>query len=97
MNVASTPDQPIHIGDGFHCSDLSVASGLADPTILAVQQAALASMKVWLADWKPSVASGGGDGARIHVGISLSEGRSTPAPSKPISAWNIGAGRVESQ
>lgn len=63
---------------------------MVDPTILAVQQAALASMKVWIADWKPSVASGGG--ARIHVGVSLSEGRSTPAPSKPISAWSKGAG-----
>jgi len=92
LNVASTQDQPIYVGNGFHCSDLSVASGLADPTILAVQQAALASMKVWIADWKPSVASDGGDNVRIHVGILSSQGRSTPAPSKPISAWSKGAG-----
>ena len=97
MNVTSTQDQPIHVGDGFHCSDLSTASGLVDPTILAVQQAALASIKVWIADWKPSVASGGRDGGGIHAETSLSQGRSSPAPSKPISAWNKGAGVVEKQ
>lgn len=89
----STPEQPIGVGDGFHCSDLSTASGVADPTILAVQQAALASMKTWLADWKPSAAP---SGARVPAPASGSgatpEGRTQPAPHKPLSAWNKGAG-----
>lgn len=42
------------ISNGFHCSDLGTASGLADPTIEAVQTAALLAMKNWLAEWKPS-------------------------------------------
>jgi len=92
LNVASTQDQPIYVGGGFHCSDLLTASGLADPTILAVQQAALASIKVWIADWKPNVASGGRDGGGIYAEVSLSQGRSSPAPSKPNSAWTKGAG-----
>ncbi|KAF7775751.1 hypothetical protein Agabi119p4_4144 [Agaricus bisporus var. burnettii] len=93
LDVKSTPEQPIGLGDGFHCSDLSTASGLADPTILAVQQAALASMKRWLADWKPSAAH---DGARVPAPASGSgpkpEGRTKPAPRKPLSAWSKGAG-----
>lgn len=93
LNVKSTPQQPIGLGDGFHCSDLSTASGLADPTILAVQKAALTSMKMWLADWKPGVSS---DSARAPAPKSdqntIPQGRTGAAPIKPISAWNKGAG-----
>ncbi|KAJ8495908.1 hypothetical protein ONZ45_g12655 [Pleurotus djamor] len=53
LNVQSTDLQPIALGDGFHCSDLSARSAV-DATIAAVQQHALASMKTWLATWKPS-------------------------------------------
>ncbi|KAG6854358.1 hypothetical protein C0991_007863 [Blastosporella zonata] len=52
--VQSTAQQPIFIGDGFHCSDLKTASGQADPTIMAVQVAALGYFKTWLAEWKPN-------------------------------------------
>lgn len=55
--VDSTSTQPVAMGDGFHCSDLATASGAADPTILAVQQAGLSNMKTWLATWKPSDAN----------------------------------------
>lgn len=54
LNIPSTPQMPIYLSDGFHCSDLSVANGLVDSTVLDVQKAALASMKAWLATWKPS-------------------------------------------
>lgn len=50
----STNSQPIAIGDGYHCSDLSSAAGVIDETINAVQTKALANMKTWLAEWKPS-------------------------------------------
>lgn len=52
--IPSTPQQPIKVGDGFHCTDMGTSSGLADPTVGAVQTAALAAMKGWLAQWKPS-------------------------------------------
>lgn len=52
INVKSTPQQPIAVSDGFHCSDLGTASGVADSTVRAVQLQALASMKSWLATWK---------------------------------------------
>ncbi|KAL1741263.1 serine carboxypeptidase S28-domain-containing protein [Schizophyllum fasciatum] len=52
LNVASTSEQPIMISDGIHCSDLGASSGRIDPTVYAVQQGALKSMAVWLADWK---------------------------------------------
>jgi pimeloyl-ACP methyl ester carboxylesterase len=93
LNVQSTPQQPIAVGDGFHCSDLSTASGIADPTIHAVQQAALASMKTWLAAWKPKASS---SGTRVPAPASgsgtIPQGRTGPAPHKPLSAWDKGAG-----
>ncbi|KAG6820692.1 hypothetical protein H0H93_013211 [Arthromyces matolae] len=52
--VQSTPQQPIYISDGFHCSDLTTKAGLADPTIRAVQDAALGYFRDWLAQWKPN-------------------------------------------
>jgi len=52
--VPSSPWQPIGLSDGFHCSDLGTSSGLIDPTIAFVQDAALASMKHWLSTWRPS-------------------------------------------
>ncbi|KIM91231.1 hypothetical protein PILCRDRAFT_59170 [Piloderma croceum F 1598] len=54
QNIQSSPTQPIFVSDGFHCSDLSTAAGLVDPTIAHVQSEALSYMKTWLADWKPS-------------------------------------------
>ncbi|KAG6861573.1 hypothetical protein C0995_014869 [Termitomyces sp. Mi166 len=52
--VQSTPNQPIYIGDGFHCSDLKTLAGQVDPTINTVQVAALGYFKTWLSQWKPS-------------------------------------------
>ncbi|KAF8969331.1 serine carboxypeptidase S28-domain-containing protein [Flammula alnicola] len=84
LNVQSTASQPIAVGDGFHCSDLG-ASAAIDPTIAAVQTKALASMKTWLAAWKPK-----------SNGFPVKTPRSTPAPStkvsppvspKPVNAW----------
>ncbi|KAF8055883.1 serine carboxypeptidase S28-domain-containing protein [Lyophyllum atratum] len=54
INVPSTAEQPIGLGDGFHCSDLLTSAGNVDATVRAVQVKALASMKMWLATWKPT-------------------------------------------
>ena len=53
VTVKSTAYQPIMMGDGFHCSDLSALDGRLDPTVGAVQESALAYMKAWLAEWTP--------------------------------------------
>lgn len=50
----STPQQPIAVGDGFHCSDMSTLDGTIDPTIKAVQTKALQSIHGWLQGFKPS-------------------------------------------
>ncbi|KAH8989160.1 peptidase S28 [Lactarius hatsudake] len=52
IHIESTPEQPIVESDGFHCSDLVTANGLADPTVLNVQTQALWYMKGWLRSWK---------------------------------------------
>jgi len=49
-NLVGTPQQPIEISNGFHCSDLRMADGI-DPTVAAVQDKAFASFKTWLAAW----------------------------------------------
>lgn len=50
----STNEQPIAVGDGFHCSDLITENGSVDPTVLAVQQRSLTFMKTWLEGFKPT-------------------------------------------
>ncbi|KAJ7625515.1 serine carboxypeptidase S28-domain-containing protein [Roridomyces roridus] len=49
--LKSTPSQPIAVGEGYHCADLSTAEGTANPSVLAVQQQGLASMKSWITAW----------------------------------------------
>ncbi|KAJ7771109.1 peptidase S28 [Mycena maculata] len=51
--LKSTTSQPIGVGEGFHCADLLTAEGVANPTVLAVQKHGLASIKSWVAAWKP--------------------------------------------
>jgi len=90
-HVGSTPQQPIAVGDGFHCSDLGTASGIADPTVRAVQLQALGYMKIWLATWKPS--------PEPQTGITI-QANEAPAEKqvvldvnvKPINAFVKGAG-----
>ncbi|KAF8914245.1 serine carboxypeptidase S28-domain-containing protein [Gymnopilus junonius] len=84
VKVPSTAEQPIHVGDGFHCSDLSAASGAIDPTIAAVQQAALASMKTWLKAWKPK-STGGHTTSPRSLPQPFQSGPSSAV--KPINAW----------
>lgn len=50
----STPQQPVTISDGFHCSDLSSQEGIDDPTIKAVQTQALEAIHGWLQGFKPT-------------------------------------------
>lgn len=52
-NFQSTPDQPLALSDGFHCSDLGTVNAV-DPTILEVQQQALKSIAGWLEEYRPS-------------------------------------------
>ena len=49
LDKPNTTMQPIYESDGFHCSDLRAANGVADQTVYAVQMAALGYMKTWLA------------------------------------------------
>lgn len=74
----STDDQPIAIGDGFHCSDLSAAAGMVDETIAAVQKEALKDIGAWLSEWIPE---GGGN-------VKRDESESTGNRlMKPVNAW----------
>ena len=84
LNKISTSSQPIAESDGFHCSDLLTENN-ADATVASVQVKGLASMKTWLAAWKPT-----------NNGAPVTSPRSVPAPPqnaspiahiKPINAW----------
>ncbi|PBK97921.1 hypothetical protein ARMGADRAFT_1076366 [Armillaria gallica] len=89
VDVPSTASQPIGLGDGFHCSDLSTANGVIDPTIAAVQSRALGSMHTWLQEWTP--------GRRRSPQGSLSkfDSRSLSGPKeKPVNAWFRGSGTI---
>ena len=50
----STLQQPVALSDGFHCGDLSTSEGLANPSIKAVQDQALAAIHGWLHGFRPS-------------------------------------------
>ncbi|KAG7096411.1 hypothetical protein E1B28_003851 [Marasmius oreades] len=50
-NRHSTPRQILGLSDGFHCSDLSTATGQVDGTVRDVQKKALEAFKGWLAEW----------------------------------------------
>ncbi|GLB34087.1 putative MEROPS serine peptidase family S28 [Lyophyllum shimeji] len=89
--VFPTPQQPIALGDGFHCSDLGTASGLVDPTVRAVQLQALAYMKKWLATWKPNPKPHSGATVQIDVAPAAKEVVHDVAV-KPINAFVKGAG-----
>jgi len=85
--VPSTDMQPVALSDGFHCSDLGTSAAKVDPTIAAVHAKALASMKSWLATWKPSNS--------YHHGYRRSAnvvGSTADSQSKPINAFSKGAG-----
>lgn len=89
--VPSTPSQPVGLSDGFHCSDLGTSAGIVDPTIAAVQSQALASMKTWLATWKPTKAQESSKGtyipaAKVGQG-SANKAQPRPEDTKPINAF----------
>ena len=48
--LVGTPDQPIEMSNGFHCSDFRMDERI-DPSVAAVQDKAFASFRTWLADW----------------------------------------------
>ncbi|KAJ7437078.1 peptidase S28 [Mycena galericulata] len=52
--LQSTPSHPIGVGEGYHCADLLTQEGQANPSVAAVQAHGLASMKTWIAAWKPT-------------------------------------------
>ena len=81
--IQSTTSQPIAVGDGFHCSDLSAASAI-DPTIAAVQAKALASMKQWLQTWTPETS----DYDITSRSMSQEAVPSEKKPFKPFGAFN---------
>jgi hypothetical protein len=73
----STPSQPIAIGGGYHCSDLSIANGKADPSVAAVQQEGLSKIAEWLPEFQPKL-------EKREVGRDVSN--DSPMI-KPINAW----------
>ncbi|KAK7062118.1 peptidase S28 [Favolaschia claudopus] len=75
--LKSTPSHPIAVGEGYHCADLLTREGLANPTVLAVQNHGLASIKTWIAAWKPAKAP--------HAARQL-ENRE-PRVNKPLQGW----------
>jgi hypothetical protein len=77
------------VGNGFHCSDLGTPSGLADPTIGAVQAAALAAMKNWLAEWKPT---GNSPTKNVSGGSETAIAQENSQILKPINAWSKSTG-----
>jgi hypothetical protein len=90
--VPSTSQQPIGLSDGFHCSDLGTASGLADPTVAAVQNSALAAMKDWLKEWKPTHNSSAKSIIEQSKPSQLSVSDNIQHSTKPINAFFKGAG-----
>jgi len=52
LNIQSTSQQPIAVGDGYHCSDLSTANANVDNTVKAVQTKALAAIGPWIAAYR---------------------------------------------
>ncbi|KAF4598845.1 hypothetical protein EYR38_007253 [Pleurotus pulmonarius] len=89
LNVQSTDLQPIAVGDGFHCSDLSARSA-SDATIAAVQTHALASMKTWLATWKPTSTSAKSSAGQVT--IDRSDRPARVGGIKPMNGWFKGFG-----
>lgn len=89
VSTKSTPQQPIAMGEGYHCADLLTREGLANPTVLAVQAHALASIKSWLAAWKPtktkSETAGGASQEPVVQGPPQEPGPSRM--SKPLQGW----------
>ncbi|KDQ17879.1 hypothetical protein BOTBODRAFT_63640 [Botryobasidium botryosum FD-172 SS1] len=49
INRASTPQNPIAVSDGFHCTDLGIGNAI-DPTVAKVQQLALQYFTQWVND-----------------------------------------------
>ncbi|KAJ7246535.1 peptidase S28 [Mycena haematopus] len=79
VTLKSTAKQPIAVGAGYHCADLLTREGAANPTVLAVQTQGLASIKGWIAAWKPAK----------KIGARQLEGQE-PGPkksSKPLQGW----------
>ncbi|KAI0043738.1 peptidase S28 [Auriscalpium vulgare] len=53
--VPDTPEQSIGLSaGGFHCSDLITSYGVADASVLAVQEKGLAAITRYLAEWRPA-------------------------------------------
>ncbi|KAI9063967.1 peptidase S28 [Trametes sanguinea] len=46
--------QPHLLSDGFHCTDMLVREGAASAKVKSVQDAAVAYMREWFAQWTPS-------------------------------------------
>ncbi|KAG6830155.1 hypothetical protein H0H87_008998 [Tephrocybe sp. NHM501043] len=87
--VQSTDQQPIYIGEGFHCSDLKTASGKVDPSINAVQAAALRYFRTWLSQWKPNPKPHTPNTIKVSPAISGKVAVYNGTP-KPINAFSKG-------
>ncbi|KAF7332418.1 putative extracellular serine carboxypeptidase [Mycena kentingensis (nom. inval.)] len=95
VTVKSTPEQPIAVGEGFHCADLLTREATANPSVRAVQDQGLASMKAWIAAWTPA-AHTSSNAQSIEAGTpgnseSDADPDAKPAPltglAKPLQGW----------
>jgi hypothetical protein len=50
--LQSTPQAPVYVvPGGFHCSDMSMANGEANPGCKSVIDAEIVQLKAWVAEW----------------------------------------------
>ncbi|KAF4615694.1 hypothetical protein D9613_012558 [Agrocybe pediades] len=57
QNISSTDVRPINMGDGFHCSDLSVREGEFSQSIFNIQQKAITTFSAWVGNFTPQEVS----------------------------------------
>ncbi len=48
----STARQPIYISEGYHSNDMRTPNGVANPSVKAVQNLAIAHMGLWVQEWR---------------------------------------------
>lgn len=52
QNITSTDLRPISLGNGFHCSDMTMDSGLHDSSVLQIQNDGLSTIKKWVGEFQ---------------------------------------------
>ncbi|KAF9553738.1 hypothetical protein CPC08DRAFT_697416 [Agrocybe pediades] len=77
QNIPSTDARPINMGDGFHCSDLSVQEGQFSDAIFQIQKKAITTFSAWVGNFTPKAL----DAAATIAPIVASTPIGAPGPS----------------